>query len=79
MPTFYRIDYFDKGDFQSYRTSFEQTLDKAHDHCFWGTEKQDHVPENKAYLSIHPFNADSCDMEGWLNSDFETQIPEIWA
>lgn len=76
--TFFRIDEWNAQG-NSSRVHFEQTREEAMKHVSSMRQITAQETEGIEHASIQPFTADTCDMEGWNNSNTDQTEPVHYA
>jgi hypothetical protein len=74
MAHFYRIDEWHHSGTSS-KISFVDNLHDALEFTKGMFQVLPEVANGSEHVSIHEFNADSCDMAGWIHSDAEDFSP----
>lgn len=77
-PTFYRIDEWNAQGNGS-RVHFEETREEAMKYVSSMRKITAQQTEGIEHTSIQPFSADTCDMEGWNNSNADQTEPVNYA
>jgi len=78
QPTFFRIDEWNAAGNGS-RVHFETTESEALKHVSSMRQITSQETECIEHTSIQPFTADTCDMQGWNNSNADQTEPVHYA
>jgi len=78
MATYYRIDEWNENGNGS-KVYFEESKAEAMKYVSSMRQIKPQETEGVEYTSIQPFEAESCDMEGWNNSNADQTEPVNYA